>query len=141
MLNLQPGEVVLDVGSGIGGNAFQMAQVSRVIRFGFFLLHAYCHWFQEFGAHVVGVDLSSNMVSIASERANTLKDPRVMTINNRQFRILKKIVNLLALDSISGCGCNQVWLSSVQFWRDLQPGLYYSHSRQERFICQILREN
>ena len=29
MLNLKPGQSVLDVGSGIGGSAFMMAQVGK----------------------------------------------------------------------------------------------------------------
>jgi phosphoethanolamine N-methyltransferase len=56
-LDLKPGETVLDIGCGIGGNAFQIAK--------------------EYGAHVMGVDLSSNMVTMACERASLRKDTRV----------------------------------------------------------------
>jgi len=56
-LDLKPGETVLDIGCGIGGNAFQIAK--------------------EYGAHVMGVDLSSNMVTMACERACLKKDTRV----------------------------------------------------------------
>lgn len=56
-LDLKPGETVLDIGCGIGGNAFQIAK--------------------EYGAHVMGVDLSSNMVTMACERACLRKDTRV----------------------------------------------------------------
>lgn len=47
-LKLQEGEKVLDVGCGIGGGDFYMAK--------------------QFGVSVYGIDLSSNMVSIAMER-------------------------------------------------------------------------
>jgi len=47
-LNLKPGQKVLDVGCGIGGGDFMMAEV--------------------YGVEVNGLDLSSNMVSIAWER-------------------------------------------------------------------------
>jgi phosphoethanolamine N-methyltransferase len=57
MLNLQPGEHILDVGAGIGGGDFYMAQTYNVF--------------------VTGIDLSSNMISIALEKANTFNDPRV----------------------------------------------------------------
>jgi len=56
-LDLKPGETVLDIGCGIGGNAFQISK--------------------EYGAHVMGVDLSSNMVTTACERACLKKDTRV----------------------------------------------------------------
>ncbi len=52
-LGLKTGMKVLDVGSGIGGSAFHMAQ--------------------EYGAHVHGLDLSHNMLSIAGERLAELK--------------------------------------------------------------------
>ncbi|RZC61267.1 hypothetical protein C5167_023025 [Papaver somniferum] len=48
-LELKPGQKVLDVGCGIGGGDFYMAE--------------------DFGAEVVGIDLSVNMVSFALERA------------------------------------------------------------------------
>lgn len=48
-LSLQPGQIVLDVGCGIGGSAFYMVK--------------------EFGVKVVGIDLSSNMINIGIERA------------------------------------------------------------------------
>ncbi|CAN4100295.1 unnamed protein product [Withania somnifera] len=49
MLDLQPGEKVLDVGCGIGGGDFYMAE--------------------KYDVHVVGIDLSVNMISLAFERA------------------------------------------------------------------------
>jgi len=49
LLNLQPGQKVLDVGGGIGGSAFYMAK--------------------NFGVHVTSIDLSSNMTQIGLERA------------------------------------------------------------------------
>ncbi len=51
-LNLQAGMKVLDVGSGIGGSAFHMAQ--------------------EYGVHVHGLDLSHNMLAIALERSQEM---------------------------------------------------------------------
>jgi phosphoethanolamine N-methyltransferase len=47
-LALAPGELVLDVGSGLGGSAFLMAR--------------------EYGARVHGIDLSANMVALANDR-------------------------------------------------------------------------
>ncbi|KAL5697413.1 phosphoethanolamine N-methyltransferase [Ranunculus cassubicifolius] len=49
MLDLKPGQKVLDVGCGIGGGDFYMAE--------------------KFDADVIGIDLSVNMVSFALERA------------------------------------------------------------------------
>lgn len=49
LLNLKPGQKVLDVGCGIGGGDFYMAK--------------------NFGVEVLGMDLSANMVEIACERA------------------------------------------------------------------------
>ncbi|CAN8269135.1 unnamed protein product [Cochlearia groenlandica] len=52
-MNLKPGQKVLDVGCGIGGGDFYMAE--------------------NFDVHVVGIDLSVNMISFALERAIGLK--------------------------------------------------------------------
>nr|CAB3460814.1 unnamed protein product [Digitaria exilis] len=49
MLDLKPGQKVLDVGCGIGGGDFYMAE--------------------NYDVHVLGIDLSINMVSFAIERA------------------------------------------------------------------------
>ncbi|XP_030622652.1 phosphoethanolamine methyltransferase [Chanos chanos] len=57
LLNLKPGQKVLDVGCGIGGGDFYMAK--------------------NFGVEVLGMDLSSNMVEIAMERAVQEKLPLV----------------------------------------------------------------
>ncbi|KAK9963740.1 hypothetical protein ABG768_006906 [Culter alburnus] len=57
MLNLTPKQKVLDVGCGIGGGDFYMAKT--------------------FGVEVLGMDLSSNMVEIAMERAVKEKLPLV----------------------------------------------------------------
>jgi phosphoethanolamine N-methyltransferase len=57
MLNLQPRQQVLDVGSGIGGSAFLMAS--------------------KYDVFVNGMDLSGNMVETALERANEIRDQRV----------------------------------------------------------------
>ncbi|XP_070565546.1 uncharacterized protein [Ptychodera flava] len=53
MLALKPGQKVLDVGCGIGGAAFHMAET--------------------YGVEVLGVDLSCNMIEIAMERAAASK--------------------------------------------------------------------
>lgn len=53
MLDLQPGQTVLDVGCGIGGGDFYMAE--------------------NYDVHVVAIDLSINMISFALERAIGLK--------------------------------------------------------------------
>lgn len=57
MLNLVPGQQVIDVGCGIGGGDFYMAKT--------------------YGVEVLGMDLSSNMVEIAMERAINEKTPLV----------------------------------------------------------------
>ncbi|CAL8357106.1 unnamed protein product [Merluccius merluccius] len=57
LLNLKPGQKVLDVGCGMGGGAFYMAKT--------------------FGVEVLGLDLSENMVEIAMERAIDEKLPMV----------------------------------------------------------------
>ena len=49
-LDLKKGEKVLDIGCGLGGNSFQMAE--------------------GFGAHVHGIDLAVNMIAMAKERSN-----------------------------------------------------------------------
>jgi len=58
MLDLKSGQIVLDVGSGIGGSAFYMAE--------------------KFDVRVLGMDLSSNMISIGMERLDEIKDHRVL---------------------------------------------------------------
>uniref|UniRef100_A0AAQ5ZRH9 phosphoethanolamine N-methyltransferase n=1 Tax=Amphiprion ocellaris TaxID=80972 RepID=A0AAQ5ZRH9_AMPOC len=58
LLNLKPGQKVLDVGCGIGGGDFYMAK--------------------SFGVEVLGMDLSDNMVDIAMERAIAEKLPSVL---------------------------------------------------------------
>ena len=51
-LNLKPDMQILDIGSGLGGSAFYMAQ--------------------EYGVHVHGLDLSHNMLSLAQQRLQEL---------------------------------------------------------------------
>ncbi|KAK5600432.1 hypothetical protein CRENBAI_021729 [Crenichthys baileyi] len=58
LLNLKPGQKVLDVGCGIGGGDFYMSKM--------------------FGVEVLGLDLSDNMVDIAIERAKAEKLPSVL---------------------------------------------------------------
>ena len=57
MLNLKEGERVLDVGCGIGGGDFYMAE--------------------KYGVYVHGVDLSVNMILLAMERASEMKKTKV----------------------------------------------------------------
>lgn len=67
-LNLQPGDRVLDVGCGIGGGDFYMAQ--------------------EYGVHVHCIDLSVNMFMIAIQRAMKMKCStsfEVADITKREF--------------------------------------------------------
>ena len=58
MLKLNENERVLDVGCGIGGGDFYMAE--------------------KYGVFVHGVDLSVNMILIAMERASELKKNKVL---------------------------------------------------------------
>lgn len=60
-LSLQPGESVLDVGSGLGGSAFYMAK--------------------NFGVNITGVDILPSMVSEASARADERGVDTVSFIN------------------------------------------------------------
>jgi len=60
-LNGRPGEHMLDVGGGIGGNAYQATK--------------------EYGLLVTGVDLSANMLSVALDRAQITKDTRIRYLN------------------------------------------------------------
>jgi len=70
MLDLKPEQYVLDIGCGIGGSAFLMAE--------------------KYGANVLGMDLSANMVNIALERANEINDSRVQfEISDATKRIYK----------------------------------------------------
>lgn len=59
-LNLQTGQKVLDVGCGIGGGDFYMAE--------------------KYGVEVLGIDLSSNMVGIALDRARNHPNLKVNVI-------------------------------------------------------------
>ena len=59
-LDLQPGQKVLDIGCGIGGGDFLMAD--------------------EYGVEVLGIDLSKNMVNIALERSQGLKSSCMFTV-------------------------------------------------------------
>ncbi|KAJ3670687.1 hypothetical protein LUZ60_008113 [Juncus effusus] len=75
-LNLKPGQKVLDVGCGIGGGDFYMADY--------------------FDAHVIGIDLSVNMISFALERAIGRK-------SNVEFEVAdctKKVYNDNSFDVI-----------------------------------------
>lgn len=57
MLDLKPGQKVLDVGCGIGGSAFYMVK--------------------NFHVDVIALDLSKNMIDIGKERAKEFGDERV----------------------------------------------------------------
>lgn len=56
-LNLQPGQLVLDVGCGIGGGDFYMAE--------------------NFGTQVLGIDLSQNMISFARAQSAAIDSSSV----------------------------------------------------------------
>ena len=71
MLKLNENERVLDVGCGIGGGDFYMAE--------------------KYGVFVHGVDLSVNMILIAMERASELKKNKVITCLHRFCLILQHV--------------------------------------------------
>jgi len=60
ILNLKPGSKVLDVGCGIGGSAFYMVK--------------------NFQVNVIAVDLSTNMLEIAKERAKEFEGEKVQFV-------------------------------------------------------------
>jgi len=62
LLDLKVGMQVLDIGCGLGGSAFYMAE--------------------HFGAHVHGIDLSTNMVEIAKERCRAAGLERLVTFEH-----------------------------------------------------------
>ena len=62
MLGLQPGDQVLDVGCGIGGGDFLMAK--------------------EYGAHVLGIDLSRNMLAIARDCAASAENGKGWSLSH-----------------------------------------------------------
>jgi len=57
MLDLKEGQKVLDVGCGIGGSAFHMVKTA--------------------GAHILGIDLSANMIDLANKKLNHYKLPNI----------------------------------------------------------------
>jgi phosphoethanolamine N-methyltransferase len=65
-IGLKPGQLALDVGCGIGGSPQMMAE--------------------EFGVSVIGVDLSSNMMSVALARANERKNSYINYMVTDIFR-------------------------------------------------------
>ena len=67
-MDLTPGQRVLDVGCGIGGSCFYMAE--------------------KYGAEVLALDLSRNMLSIAKERLKQLPED----VKNR-VSSMKKVSN------------------------------------------------
>uniref|UniRef100_A0A1A7WVQ0 phosphoethanolamine N-methyltransferase n=1 Tax=Iconisemion striatum TaxID=60296 RepID=A0A1A7WVQ0_9TELE len=77
LLNLKPGQKVLDVGCGIGGGDFYMAKT--------------------FGVEVLGLDLSDNMVDIAMERARTEKMPS-RTFPEGSFDVIYSRDTILHID-------------------------------------------
>lgn len=103
MLNLCPGEHVLDVGSGIGGSAFHMAQ--------------------EFDVKVTGIDLSANMVSVALEKAYKVNDKRVQfemgDVTKRQFP-LQSFDAIYSRETLHHIEDKVTLLSSFFKW--LKPG-------------------
>lgn len=84
-LNLKKGDLVLDVGCGIGGGNILMAEVSWIwieIRCWIKLFSS-----KKYGSSVIGVDLSTNMVGIAYERLFDMKDKNLKV---RQPKIEKE---------------------------------------------------
>uniref|UniRef100_A0AAY5EBT5 phosphoethanolamine N-methyltransferase n=1 Tax=Electrophorus electricus TaxID=8005 RepID=A0AAY5EBT5_ELEEL len=80
LLNLRPGQKVLDVGCGIGGGDFYMAK--------------------NFGVEVLGMDLSANMVQIAMERAVQENAPLVRISATRTFTPLQSFDVVYSRDTI-----------------------------------------
>lgn len=111
-MDLQPGEKVLDVGCGIGGGDFYMAE--------------------KYDVHVVGIDLSVNMITLAFERAIGRKcavefevaDCTVKTYPEESFDVIYSrdtILHIQVISSLSfhflGCAApalkSYVWPSTL----------------------------
>ena len=89
-LELQPEQEVLDIGAGIGGSAFYMAKT--------------------FDVRVHGIDLSTNMIEIAIERAERYKDPRVCyyVFNNEAQLLSLQMEDVLFVEKLTSVCCPQL---------------------------------
>lgn len=93
MLELSPGQRVLDAGCGLGGAAFLMAS--------------------EWGVTVEGVDLSTNMIEMASERCKAL---------GLDGQVILRHGNLMTLDT--NCHFDAVYSRDVLLHVEDKPGLF-----------------
>lgn len=107
-LDLKPGQKVLDVGCGIGGGDFYMAE--------------------KFDVDVIGIDLSVNMISFALERAIGLKcsvefevaDCTKKTYPNNSFDVIYSrdtILHIQVIDFSINCNASfsVTWHVNKQF--------------------------
>ena len=145
-LDLKPGMKVLDVGCGIGGSAFHMAST--------------------YGASVRGIDLSTNMITIAIEyqakqpdnvkhNASFLSSVRWKQIDEWPVFVLGARGVRMTVESNQGCW-NELFLAAAGVFRDrrhhqgrirgrvvrrhLQPRHAAPHRRQggplRQFLCE-----
>uniref|UniRef100_A0A0E0DUF8 phosphoethanolamine N-methyltransferase n=1 Tax=Oryza meridionalis TaxID=40149 RepID=A0A0E0DUF8_9ORYZ len=130
-LDLKPGQKVLDVGCGIGGGDFYMAE--------------------NYDAHVLGIDLSINMVSFAIERAIGRKcsvefevaDCTTKTYPPNTFDVTYSRDTILHIHMLEDAGFHHVIAEdrTDQFLRVLQRELAEVEKNKEAFLADFTQED
>ncbi|KAJ8427416.1 hypothetical protein Cgig2_000610 [Carnegiea gigantea] len=126
-LDLKPGQKVLDVGCGIGGGNFYMAET--------------------FGVEVIGIDLSTNMISLALERAVGLKLPVEFEVADctkkvypdNTFDVIYSRDTILHIQMLRDAGFDEVIAEdrTDQFIQVLQKELESTEKGKDRFISDF----
>lgn len=99
-LEIQPGLRVLEIGSGLGGTAFYLAK--------------------EYGAQVVGVDISANMVALSTER---LQERQLDSVVFRHADIVQTQPDPEAFDLVWTQDCLLYVSQRPVVWRHLYRAL------------------